>query len=1027
MDFAGPQLRLPGDAGLLDAYPATAPAAGGDPAQLAYVIFTSGSTGRPKGVAVSHASVARLFGAMTGHMALAGGHVWALAHSHAFDVSVWEIWGALLHGGQVAVVPVEVARDPDRMLDLLVEQRVTVSTVAPSVFRALVSAAAQGDPRLSKLDLRYVVFGGEKQPGAQLLPWVSRFGLDRPVLLNVYGPTEATVQVTCRRIGPGELATPGGIPLGAPLADTSVYVLDRHGHPVPFGVPGELYLAGPGLARGYHALPAAVAERFLPDPFAGVPGGAQPEPGCGGGEHPQRVSGGAQPEPGCGGGEHPQRVSGARMYRTGDQGLVSAGGVLDILGRVDQQLKIRGYRIEPGEVESALAAHPGVAETVVIADEPAPGDKRLVAYFVPAGAGADAASLAAHCRARLPEYMVPAAYVRLDRIPLTANTKVDRAALPRPDWAAQLAGRACTAPRNPVEQGIAEVWVRVLRLDRVGVEDGFFELGGDSMSAVTLSGALRAAGYPISVRDIFDAQTVARLASTLAGPAAAAPVAVEPFSLVRAADCAALPPGLADAYPVTRGQLGMLVEGIAGGRYQNVSAFRIRDGEPFDAGALRQAVDLVVGRHETLRTSFALHGFSEPLQLVHARAQAPVSTQDLRGLPAPERDRRLAELVEAERAAGFDPATAPLLRVGAAPESGEAWWLLLALNHAVIDGWGFHSLLMELVSVYRTVRSGAQPPPVAPLPVRYADFVRAERESLDSAEDRDYWRGITSGYPRAGLPAGWADPAGGTERYLVRVDFADLEPRLRALATSAGASLKSVLLAAHLKVLSQVTPEARFATGLIVDARPELAGAELVAGMHLNTVPFGYERGARTWRELVRATFRREVELWPHRRYPLAAIQADAGTENLLGVAFNYQHFHQVDTGLVDTEAGLGAGGTEFALTVTTLAGRLNLISTPAILSTVDADRLARMYRLVLAAMAAEPDGDARAVLLPEADVDRVLPDPLQGVRKHTLPGVLDLIARRVAQAPEALALAGGDAAGERCGYAELDARSGRL
>ncbi|HEX7239391.1 MAG TPA: non-ribosomal peptide synthase/polyketide synthase, partial [Longimicrobiaceae bacterium] len=337
-------LSLDGDAALLDAQPDHPPAVDVDPRSLAYVIYTSGSTGRPKGVLVPHGQVARLFAVTEAWFGFDERDVWTLFHSYAFDFSVWEIWGALLHGGRLVVVPLETARDPDAFRALLERERVTVLNQTPSAFRQLAAADERVEDGAG-LALRYVVFGGEALEPASLRPWTRRHGYGRPRLVNMYGITETTVHVTCRPLGPGEVE--GGAPslVGGPLPDLRVYVLSAAGEPAPIGVPGEMYVGGAGVARGYLGRPELTAERFVPDGLSGEPG--------------------------------------ARLYRSGDRARWTAHGELEYLGRVDQQVKIRGFRIEPGEVEAVLAEHPGVREAAVTVREDVPGDPRLVAYVVP--------------------------------------------------------------------------------------------------------------------------------------------------------------------------------------------------------------------------------------------------------------------------------------------------------------------------------------------------------------------------------------------------------------------------------------------------------------------------------------------------------------------------------------------------------------------------------------------------------------------------------------------------------------------
>ncbi|MEU4733376.1 amino acid adenylation domain-containing protein, partial [Streptomyces sp. NPDC023588] len=462
----------------IEARPATDPAPANAPDDLIYVIYTSGSTGKPKGVGVTHANVLRLFRTTHDRFAFTGADVVTQVHSYAFDVSVWEMWSALLHGGRLVIVPTDIGRSPDEFLDLLVEEKVSVLLQTPTAFRSLSALSGDGDPRFDRLSLRLVGFGGEKLETSELRPWVARMGLNRPALVNLYGPTETTMHAAYHRIGAEDLARPERSNIGHPLDDLRAHLLDAHGQLVPVGVPGELYLAGPGVARGYLDRPGLTAERFVPDPFG---------------------------------------PAGSRLYRTGDLARRLPDGSLDFLGRIDSQVKIRGYRIELGEIEAALRRHPAVRDTVVTVTEPEPGHKLLTGYLVTADGSSPAVrELRDHLMADLPDYMVPTAFVTIDAVPLTTNGKLDLRALPVPDQAA-FTTASQVAPRTPNEERIGAIWAEVLDLDRVGVEDSFFDVGGDSIRVVRLVGALRAAGFDVAIRDVFENRTIAALGRLLAG------------------------------------------------------------------------------------------------------------------------------------------------------------------------------------------------------------------------------------------------------------------------------------------------------------------------------------------------------------------------------------------------------------------------------------------------------------------------------------------------------------------------------
>ncbi|WP_279505974.1 non-ribosomal peptide synthetase [Actinomadura sp. KC06] len=803
---------------------------------------------------------------------------------------------------------------------------------------------------------------------------VRELGFTGPVV-NEYGPTEATVG-TCTFPVPDD-ADWDVVPIGSPLPNMTMYVLDGGMRPVPVGVVGELYVGGVGVARGYAGRPELTADRFVPDPF-GTPG--------------------------------------TRLYRTGDLVRRALDGNVEFVGRVDDQVKIRGYRVEPGEIRAVLAGHEAVGDAAVIAEA-----ERLVGYYT---ADHDVPDLAEYCGQRLPEYMVPAVLVRLEEIPLNANGKLDRSALPDP---ADAEDDRFTAPRTVTEAQIAEVWTQVLGLERVGVHDGFFEIGGHSIRAVALVGALRAAGFDVAVRDVFVHRTVAALSEYLTGRPARPEVErpVEPFEQISAADRAALPDGVADAYPMSQVQLGMLVEMLADNElhaYHNVSSFRIRDEVPFSAESFRRAVAVMAERHEMLRTSFDLDTFSVPMQLVHASAEIGVSAHDLRGQ---DTEAALREFVAAERASLFELDESSLLRMAVHRESDDAWWLTVTVCHAITEGWSHRSMLMELLDVYRRIRDGAEPEPVEPPSVRYADFIAAERRSIASEEDRGYWRGVLDRHARLALPEAWADDTGAPrEKYRAGVPLRDLESGLRGLAARSRASLKTVLLSAHLKVLSMLTGEESFFTGLVCSARPEALGADRVYGMYLNTLPFVHERGARTWRDLVERTFAREAEVWPHRRFPMPEIQRLAGGDRLVDVRFSYQDFHQVDTEVVDVESSQGEGATEFALAVAAVSGYLVLTTDTRALSRKNADRLVTMYRTVLESMAADPEGDAQAAYLPEGERELLVSGWNQTSAPVPQLSVRELFEQQASQTPDAAALVWDEGS---LTYAELDARANRF
>jgi len=975
--------------------PDDAPAARVRPEHLAYVIYTSGSTGRPKGVMISHANAVRLFSATAQDIGFGPGDVWTLFHSYAFDFSVWEIWGALCHGGRLVVVPFEVSRDPVRFLALLAHERVTVLSQTPSAFGNLVAVLA--DAASPDLAVRVTVFGGEALDTAVLRPWFDRYG-GQARMINMYGITETTVHVTRYEVTPTvTLAAPhaGRSPIGTPLADLELYVLDPRMRPVPPGIPGELYVGGRGLARGYLGRPALTGARFVPDPFSGRPGD--------------------------------------RLYRTGDQARITRGGGVEYLRRIDDQVKVRGFRIETGEVESALATHPAVAACVVAVR----GD-RLVAYIVPStGQPPDRGELREHLSRHVPAYMLPAAFVTLPALPLTTNGKINRAALPAPETEQLLTGRVSRPARAPGERLVAGIFAEVLGIPEPGAEDNFFHLGGDSIRAVQVVGRLRARGHSLGVADLLRHQTSHDLAAALLDPvapddpagsagSAGGHRAIRPFALVDDAARAALEGRAADAYPLADGQAAMVYEMLAdpAHRYHNATCYLVRDDASLDLDALRAAVCQVTERHEVLRTSLDLTSFAEPLQLVHHDADITLRHVDLRGEEPEKRDRHIADLLAAERGELFDLGTAGLWRLAVYQEQEDRWRLVIVECHAVLDGWSHHSLITELLDSYRRTRAGT-PRRQSPPAVRFADFVALEQAESDPAH-LAFWREYLDGAEPLALPAAWRQAGPGGANYDLHVPFGHLEPALRALGEAAGASLKSVLLTAHLKVLSMLTDQPAFHSGLVANGRLEELDADRTLGMHLNVVPVVCPPLTGSWRDAVRAVFDQETTTWPHRRYPMARLRRELGLP-APRAAFNFLDFHVLDRDRVDVSATVDLSPNEFGWAVSTEWGRLVLVADERIVPRRYGLMVARLYGAVLTAMAEAPSAAAAGAVLPLAERQALVSSAGTGAAAtprtfHTL------VADQTRRNPHAVAVQHEDT---RLTYAELmsrvDAAAGRL
>jgi amino acid adenylation domain-containing protein len=955
----------------------------------AYVIYTSGSTGRPKGVVATHRNVVGLVAAARPLFSFGENDTWTLFHSYAFDVSVWEIWGALLHGGRVVVVPGEVARSPEDLLALVLAERVTVLSQTPSAFLGFVDAVRARPGAPGGWHLRHVAFAGEALDLETLRPWFEVCGTAGPCMVNLYGITETTVHSTYRAITPSDVDCAVRSPIGRGMPGLRVIPLDRFLNPVPVGVPGELFVGGDGVTLGYLDRPALTAERYLPDPYGGP---------------------------------------GQRMYRSGDRARLRPDGELEFLGRIDNQVKIRGFRVEPGEIESCLRLHPDLGSCAVVARALGAGDHQLLAYVTPApGAALDVGDLRRHLTGTLPAYMVPAHITVLDALPITTNGKADTAALPAPDDPRRHTDATHVAPRTITEQVAATVWSEVLGLDRVGVTDSFFELGGDSIRAVRLVGRLGSRGIAVSVQDVFRHPTVAGLVAAAGETDGHAQRPVEPFALLPEGARAALPEDVADAYPLSMLQAGMLYELLADADlrlYHNVTTYPIDDDASLDGDALLAAATALVERHESLRTGFDITG-DEPLQRVHRHAAAEVVVADLRGQGQAAQRAAVDECVRGERERPFDLRVPPLMRWHAFALTDRTWLLVVTECHAVVDGWSHNSLLAELLAAHRAIRAGLPGTVAEPPAVRVADFVALERHAVDSDTIRSFWQTRLGDRERLAFPATWGDRDAPETFHSVRVELADLEPRLHRFAADCAVPVKSVLLAAHVTALGVITGQRRFHTGLVCNGRPERDGGDLVAGMFLNSVPLTVDLDGRTGREVVAAVFREEVDLSPHRRYPLPLMQRQWGDGRpLLDAVFNYLDFHVLDRETVVVDEATDDSPNEFPLHVTTEPGVLLLTGRSGRLSADHLRLLGQVHRAVLERFATTPDAPATVGVLP-ADLRRSLVatgnDIATALPEATLP---ELVAAQARATPHRTALV---ADHDRRTYADLDRAVDRL
>ncbi|MFE1258766.1 amino acid adenylation domain-containing protein, partial [Streptomyces fungicidicus] len=972
------------------------------PDHPAYVIYTSGSTGRPKGVVVPHRSVVALFAAAREVFAFGADDVWSGFHSFAFDVSVWEMWGALLHGGRLVVVPFDVSRSPREFVELLERERVTVLSQTPSAFYQLMGAGG------ALPDLHTVVFAGEALEPARLDGWWERHGGTGPRLVNMYGITETTVHVTHHDLRP-DTAADGSV-IGRGLPGLSVFLLDEWLRPVPVGVTGELYVAGAQAARGYLGRAGLTGERFVACPFG---------------------------------------AAGGRMYRSGDRARWSRDGRLVFAGRADEQVKIRGFRIEPGEVEAVLAGHPDVAQAAVLVGDDALGGRRLIGYVTPGGTAEDADGLADAVRAyageRLPSYMVPSAFVVLDGLPLTVNGKLDRRALPAPAHTAGGGRAAATVEEELLCQGFAEV----LGLPAVGVDDDFFALGGHSLLAVSLVEWLRQRGLPVSVRALFTTPTPAGLAAA-AGPE----TVVVPPNLIPD-DATEITPEMLTLVDLTEDEIARVTETVPGGAANIQDVYPLaplqegiffhhlvadRDGTDvyvtptvLDFDTRERLDDFLAGlqwvmdRHDIYRTAIVWEGLREPVQVVWRRAGLPVQEREL--------DPAGPEAVEQLRTAAggrIELDGAPLLRVdvAAAPEGG--WLMLLRIHHLVQDHTSVEVLLDDL-RAFLDGDADRLPPPVP-----FRDFVAQARLGTPREEHERYFAELLGDVTEPTAPYGLTDVRGdgeGSRHARLRVDDA-LTGRMREVARSLGVSPASLFHLAWARVLGAVSGRDDVVFGTLLFGRMNAgAGADRAPGLFLNTLPVRVRMAGKSVTEALTELRHQLADLMVHEHAPLTLAQSATGLTGggpLFTALFNYRHNREAP------EPGEGIEGvrtvytrehTNYPLHVAVDNDGSSFDITVNAVAPADPDQVCALLHTGLANLVtalAEAPGTPLAGLgvLDERTRTRMRTawnDTAVDVPDVTVPAAFSA---QAARGPQATALVCGDV---EIGYAELDARADRL
>ncbi|MBG6514996.1 pyoverdine non-ribosomal peptide synthetase PvdD, partial [Pseudomonas aeruginosa] len=990
--------RLPRQAGVevlaidglvLDGYAESDPLPTLSADNLAYVIYTSGSTGKPKGTLLTHRNALRLFSATEAWFGFDERDVWTLFHSYAFDFSVWEIFGALLYGGCLVIVPQWVSRSPEDFYRLLCREGVTVLNQTPSAFKQLMAVACSADMATQQPALRYVIFGGEALDLQSLRPWFQRFGDRQPQLVNMYGITETTVHVTYRPVSEADLK--GGLvsPIGGTIPDLSWYILDRDLNPVPRGAVGELYIGRAGLARGYLRRPGLSATRFVPNPF---PGGA-----------------------------------GERLYRTGDLARFQADGNIEYIGRIDHQVKVRGFRIELGEIEAALAGLAGVRDAVVLAHDGV-GGTQLVGYVV-ADSAEDAErlreSLRESLKRHLPDYMVPAHLMLLERMPLTVNGKLDRQALPQPD--ASLSQQAYRAPGSELEQRIAAIWAEILGVERVGLDDNFFELGGHSLLATRVISRVRQEQQlDASLKALFERPVLEAFAQGLERT-------TDAVSTIPLAD---RQQPLALSFAQERQWFLWQLEPESAA-YHIPSALRLRG--RLDVDALQRSFDSLVARHETLRTRFRLEG-GRSYQQVQPAVSVSIEREQFG-------EEGLIERIQAIVVQPFDLERGPLLRVNLLQLAEDDHVLVLVQHHIVSDGWSMQVMVEELVQLYAGYSQGLDV--VLPaLPIQYADYALWQRSWMEAGEKERqlaYWTGLLGGeQPVLELPFDRPRPARQSHRG-AQLGFElsrELVEAVRALAQREGTSSFMLLLASFQALLYRYSGQADIRVGVPIANRNRVETERLI-GFFVNTQVLKADLDGRMgFDELLAQARQRALEAQAHQDLPFEQLvealqpERNASHNPLFQVLFNHQSEIRSVTPEVQLEdlrlEGLAWDGqtAQFDLTLDIQEDENGIWASfdyaADLFDASTVERLAGHWRNLLRGIVANPRqrlGELPLLDAPERRQTLSEWNPAQ--REYAVQGTLQQrFEEQARQRPQAVALILDE---QRLSYGELNARANRL
>ncbi|WP_189457591.1 non-ribosomal peptide synthetase, partial [Aquimarina muelleri] len=850
-------LLLDGDCDVIGGFSENGLSNVSSPSDLAYVIYTSGSTGKPKGVLITHTNVVRLFYNDSCLFDFSSQDVWTLFHSFCFDFSVWEMYGALLHGGRLVVVPKEVTKNAISFKDLLINEGVTVLNQTPSSFYALQEEFLSGS---SNHSLRYVIFGGEALNPSYLARWKEFYPDCR--LINMYGITETTVHVTYKEITVVDTLSSKST-IGSAIPTLECYIVDDYLNLVPIGVVGELCIGGAGVARGYLNRGELTQEKFIDNPFSSD--------------------------------------SKSRLYRSGDLGKWLADGGIEYLGRKDDQVKIRGYRIELGEIEHALSKLAGIQSSCVLAREDVNGNKRLIGYIVVEGEF-DKESIQEELKLSLPDYMVPQLWVELDEMPLTSNGKLNKKSLPEPD-SSDLSTQVYVAPRNETELQLVKIWKELLGVEQIGIYDNFFELGGDSIISIRLISKINETfDKHIQLRDLFNYSNIQGFSDSVLNvdtydgtydllyKDVESKISVLCSSILNSREDSDL---IEDIYPMSDVQQGMVMESLIDPSlavFHDQMLFPFQDSS-FDFEIFHKSILVLIEKHSIFRTQFNFSDYNQPVQIVHKVVSFDIKHTDLSILDKQTQEKRIEEFLMLERKISFQVQEGSLYRFHIFTIDAYNKVIVFQFHHAILDGWSVASFATELYKTYFKLKKENNYLP-SKIDCSQRDFIIKEQMAKQDTTAISFWKEELSGYKNLEI---FSEETEKTVNYVRQYDISFLHS-IQEQCKVSNVTLKTVFFGAYIYALQMFTHEAELTVGLVSNNRPLVKDGDKVLGCFLNTLPVRYLfKSEGSWDSYFQDIEEKlkEVQLYGHLTFfEIKRLIGMNNDESLFDTLFNYIDFH---------------------------------------------------------------------------------------------------------------------------------------